>query len=252
MMMNILDRWKRRDVSAARVPDDLRVYAVGDVHGCKKEMVRLLNAIERHRAGYAGSTHLVFLGDMVDRGPDSCGVLEHVLTAELPADNVTFIMGNHEEIMLDCYEGKTEQYATWLRFGGLETMASYGVPRETVFSKDFNLSDTMRLVVPPKHISFMQSFEDTLRLGDYLFVHAGIRPGTKLDDQSPRDLRWITREFLTDKTEHGFTVVHGHTITPRVTTRRNRIGVDTGCYRSGILSALILEDDATSVLAARH
>ena len=250
MMMNILDRWKRRDVSPSRLPDDVRVYAVGDVHGCKKEMVRLLEAVERHIAGYGGSTHLVFLGDMVDRGPDSSGVLEHVLTADLPADRVTFLMGNHEEIMLDCYAGKSEQFSTWLRFGGLETMASYGVSREEIFSKDFDLTHAMRSAVPPEHIAFLQSFQDTLSLGDYLFVHAGIRPGTKLEDQSPRDLRWITREFLTDKTEHGFTVVHGHTITSKVTTRSNRIGVDTGCYKSGILSALILEGDTTSVLAA--
>ena len=250
-MLKILDRWKRREAKPARVPDGVRVYAIGDVHGCKKEMVRLLAVIERHRAGYAGSTHLVFLGDLVDRGPDSSGVLEYVLTAELPANKLTFLMGNHEEIMLDCYEGKTEQYSTWLRFGGLETMASYGVARETIFSRDFDLGHSMRVAVPPKHISFLRSFEDTLRLGDYLFVHAGIRPGTKLDDQLPRDLRWITREFLTDKTEHGFTVVHGHTITPKVTKRRNRIGVDTGCYRSGNLSALILEGHMTSVLTAR-
>lgn len=250
-MLNILDRWKRRDAPTARVPDGLRVYAIGDVHGCKKEMMRLLDEIERSRSDYEGSTHLVFLGDMVDRGPDSAGVLEHVLTARLPADEVTFLMGNHEEIMLDCYNGKAESYSSWLRFGGIETLASYGVSRETVFSNNFDLSKAMRRAMPPSHISLLRSFKDTLSLGDYLFVHAGIRPGRELEEQSPSDLRWIRTDFLNDKTDHGFTVVHGHTITPNVTRHRNRIGVDTGCFRSGILSALVLEDDTTMVLSAR-
>ena len=248
-MLKALGRWKRREAARPRLPDGLRVYAIADVHGCKKQMVQLLEAIEHDRTGFSGTTHLVFLGDLIDRGPDSSGVLEHVLTAELPADEVTFLMGNHEEFMLDCYEGKTERYAQWLRFGGIETMKSYGVSREQIFSKGFDLSAAMKLAVPPGHLAFMRSFQDTLRLGDYLFAHAGIRPGTKLEDQSPKDLRWITTEFLTDETDHGFTVVHGHTIGPEIMRQSNRIGIDTGCYKSGVLTALILEGDETSSIA---
>jgi serine/threonine protein phosphatase 1 len=249
-MLNILERWKKRGKAKSRVPDGLRVYAVGDVHGCKSQMVHLLEAIERHRAGYTGSTHLIFLGDMVDRGPDSADVLNYVLTADLPADKVTFLMGNHEEMMLDCYDGNVRSFSPWLRYGGLETMESYGVTRDTIFREDFDLGPVMRSAVPLKHIAFLRSFQDRLSLGDYLFVHAGIRPGTMLEDQSPDDLRWITTDFLTDKTDHGFTVVHGHTIAPTVIRRSNRIGVDTGCYRTGILSALVLEGDENAVLVA--
>lgn len=247
-MLNYLHRWMMRGANTSRIPPGLRVYAVGDVHGCKDQMVHLLGAIERDRAGYAGRTHLVFLGDLVDRGPDSSGVIEHLLTTKLPADDVTFIMGNHEEFMLECYDGKARSNSLWLRFGGQETMASYGVSAKDILSHDFDLGAAMRCHVPPEHIRFIRSFQDTLRLGDYLFVHAGIRPGIPLDDQSPADLRWIRQEFLTDETDHGFTVVHGHTIVHKVVRRRNRIGVDTGCYRTGMLSALILEGTEIATL----
>lgn len=251
-MLNLLERWKNRGATRACAPDGLRIYAVGDVHGCKSHMIHLLGAIEGHRRGYVGRTHLVFLGDLVDRGPDSSGVLEHLLSTELPADEVTFIMGNHDEIMLDCYDGNADRYSMWLQFGGQETMASYGVSAKELHSSDFDLNAAMKRSVPPSHIEFLRSFQDTLRLGDFVFVHAGIRPGTPLELQTPADLRWIRAEFLTDERDHGFTVVHGHTIVPKIVRRRNRIGVDTGCYRTGILAALILEGKDTSALFANH
>jgi serine/threonine protein phosphatase 1 len=251
-MLNFLERWKWRGVERSRIPEGLRVYAIGDVHGCKAQMVHLLGAIERHRAGYAGATHLVFLGDLVDRGPDTSGVLEYLLTTELPADKVTFIIGNHEEFMLNCYDGDVRSYPRWLQFGGLEAMESYGVSAKEIYSDDCDLSAAMKRAVPPTHIAFLRSFQNTLHLGDFLFVHAGIRPGTPLKDQSPADLRWIGAEFLADERNHGFTVVHGHTIAPNIVRRRNRIGVDTGCYRTGVLSALILEGAETSALVTDH
>jgi serine/threonine protein phosphatase 1 len=251
-MLKFLENWKWRGVQASRVPDGLRVYAIGDVHGCKSQMVQLLEAIKCHQAGYAGTTQLVFLGDLVDRGPDSSGVLEYLLTTDLPADEVTFIMGNHEEFMLDCYDGNVRSYSRWLQFGGIETMESYGVSAKEISSDNCDLSAAMKRSVPPTHIAFLRSFQNTLRLGDFLFVHAGIRPGTPLEDQSPSDLRWIASEFLTDKRNHGFTVVHGHTIVPEVARYRNRIGVDTGCYRTGVLSALVLEGAEATTLVTVH
>jgi serine/threonine protein phosphatase 1 len=212
-------------------------------------MVALLAAIAHHKEGFEGTTHLIFLGDIVDRGPDTSGVIEHLMRAELPADKVTFIMGNHEEIMLDCYEGLGTRYEPWLRFGGVATMASYGVSRGDMLSGKLDLSSVMKRNVPHAHIAFLRSFEDILTIGDYVFVHAGIRPGIKLEEQSTKDLRWITREFLASKADHGFTVVHGHTITPEIVIWKNRIGVDTGCYKSGILSALVLEGATVSSLS---
>lgn len=248
-MRGTLDRWINRERRSASVPDGVRVYAIGDVHGCREQMVSLLAAIAHHKEGFEGTTHLVFLGDIVDRGPDSSGVIEHLTHAELPADKVTFIMGNHEEIMLDCYDAQGTRYEPWLRFGGVATMASYGVSRENILSGKVDLSAMMKSNVPKRHIAFLRSFEDTLTIGDYLFVHAGIRPGIKFEDQSPKDLRWITREFLNSKADHGATVVHGHTISPKIVIRKNRIGVDTGCYKSGILSALVLEGATVSSLS---
>jgi serine/threonine protein phosphatase 1 len=251
-MLNFLGRRKARQGESSRIPDGLRVYAVGDVHGCKSQMVDLLDAIQRHRQGHTGLTHLVFLGDLVDRGPNSAGVLEYLLNSDLPADDVTFIMGNHEEFMLDCYDGRVGSYGPWLQYGGLETMASYGVTREEISSSDFDLAAVMKRTVSPDHIAFMRSFQDTLRLGDYLFLHAGNRPGTALEHQTPADLRWIRDEFLADERDYGFTVVHGHTISPKIERHRNRIGVDTGCFRSGILSALVLEGAECSALVENH
>jgi serine/threonine protein phosphatase 1 len=231
------------------VPDGVRVYAIGDVHGCREQMVSLLSTIGHHREGFAGIAHLVFLGDIVDRGPDSSGVIEHLMHAELPADRLTFIMGNHEEMMLDCCDGQSARYEPWLRYGGVATMASYGVTQRDMLTGKFDLGSAMKSNVPPDHIAFLRSFEDTFTIGDYLFVHAGIRPGTKLERQATKDLRWISSEFLNSKADHGFTVVHGHTINPEIVIRKNRIGVDTGCYNSGILSSLVLEGTNVSSLS---
>jgi serine/threonine protein phosphatase 1 len=247
-MLKLVERWKGRGSRKSSLPEGLRVYAIGDVHGCKNQMVELLRAIDEDRRGYAGRAHLVFLGDLVDRGPASAEVLEHLLTAKLPADEVTFLMGNHEELLLDCYDGKVRRYSPWLQFGGLETMASYGVSAEELGSYDLDLSEIMKRVVPHGHIAFVRSFQNTLRIGDFVFVHAGIRPGTALEHQTPSDLRWIRTGFLNDKTDHGFTVVHGHSIVPKIERRHSRIAVDTGCYRTGILSALVLDGAESSAL----
>lgn len=251
-MLNLFERWKRPAAQRASVPDGVRVYAIGDVHGCKSQLVRLLEAIGRHRAGYAGATHLVFLGDLVNRGPHSSDVLEYLLTANLPADEVTFLMGNHEEMTLDCYDGKSDRNVMWLQFGGQETLASYGVSAKEINASGFNLGSALKRSVPPAHIAFMRTFQDYVRIGDYLFVHAGIRPGKPLEQQSHADLRWIRGEFLTDKRDHGFTVVHGHTIVPKIVRRSNRIGIDMGCYRTGILAGLLLEGAASSALFVNH
>lgn len=251
-MFSLLERWALRRTGRSCVPDGLRVYAVGDVHGCRSQLIHLLEVIEQDRAEYAGVVHLVFLGDLIDRGPDSAGVIEHLRIADLPADKVTFIMGNHEEIMLDCYDGKAERYVFWLKFGGRQTLLSYGVSSDELDSDGFDLRAAMRRNISPDHIAFVRSFEDTLRLGDYLFVHAGIRPGTPLDKQSRADLRWIRNAFLADNTNFGVTVVHGHTIVPKIIRRPNRISVDTGCYNTGTLSALVLEGNESSALAVSH
>jgi serine/threonine protein phosphatase 1 len=151
-------------------------------------------------------------------------------------------MGNHEEAMLQVLDDDTESMAGWLRFGGVQTVESYGISRADVYRLGLELPAQLRQVVPQSHVAFLRSLEDQVRIGDYLFVHAGIRPGTPLHEQEQFDLRWIRHEFLADEdTDHGVMVVHGHTISAEPQMRANRIGIDTGCYSSGKLTALALE-----------
>jgi serine/threonine protein phosphatase 1 len=195
-------------------------------------------------------THLVFLGDLVDRGPASRQVLERLESRDLPCDVHHFLFGNHEEIFLDVLDGNTEPLEKWVRYGGLQTLESYGIGRDEIFRLGFDLPRLMREKVPEDHVRFLRSFRDSLTIGDYVFVHAGIRPGISLEDQRPADLRWIRGGFLDDEaTDHGFIVVHGHTITEEPDIRPNRIGLDLGCYRSGKLSALVLEGRERRFLA---
>jgi serine/threonine protein phosphatase 1 len=131
---------------------------------------------------------------------------------------------------------------SWLKFGGAECAASYGIdPQELARLHEELAIERVQASVPRAHRDFLESFADTFRFGDYLFVHAGIRPGVAIDEQSRKDLRWIRDPFLSDTKEHGFVVVHGHTIVSQVEERPNRIAIDTGAYHSGVLTALAVE-----------
>jgi len=155
---------------------------------------------------------------------------------------VRCLCGNHEEILLGAYDGDTDLLRLLLRAGGYETLFSYGmdageVERATIAE----LAELMVRDLPEQHMAFLRSLDDYLVEGDYVFVHAGIRPGLPLEQQKSRDLRWIRDPFLDHTVSHGRFVVHGHTITDQVDERTNRIGIDTGAYRSGRLTALGLE-----------
>ena len=251
MPVAFVDRFLRRKSGRHyAVPEGLRVYAVGDVHGCLNELNGLLDAIHKDIAGDQVETHLVFLGDLVDRGPNSAGVINRILERSLPTDRWDCVMGNHEEVMLGCFDGRIELYDSWLRYGGVQTLESYGLSPAELFGAALDLAAPMRKAIPPEHIRFLMSLKDYVMVGDYLFVHAGIRPNVPLERQSSRDLRWIRDGFLEDRTDHAMMVVHGHTIVPEVDFRGNRIAVDTGCYVTGKLSALVLESDQKRVLTA--
>jgi serine/threonine protein phosphatase 1 len=212
------------------------------VHGCRTELDQLLNQIDSDCRSAVAETHLIFVGDLVDRGPDSAGVVERLSAGNLPCDGHSFLMGNHEEAMLDAWDGDTETLQGWLAYGGRETLESYGIDRSETYRRGAEIISRMHECVPREHIDFIRSFEDQVRIGDYLFVHAGIRPGVPLPQQDSYDLRWIRDEFLLDgQTDHGVVVVHGHTISEEPEIRPNRIGIDTGCFASGRLTALVLE-----------
>ena len=225
------------------LPKGYRLYAIGDVHGRDDLLAELLARIEADSGERGGAKRIiVFLGDLIDRGPASAGVVERLRTYR-PADaRVIFLMGNHEEVLLRILEGERQLIPDWLRFGGAECIRSYGVDPGLLrrMSAD-DAIEAVRSAIPAAHAEFLRGFDDTFKAGDYVFVHAGIRPGIPLADQDRADLRWIREPFLTDRAEHGFVVVHGHTIREEVDECDNRIGIDTGAYRFGVLTALGLE-----------
>ena len=230
---------------AVSVPRGSRVYAVGDIHGRDDLLAELLARIEDDLAGRPARTSLlVFLGDLIDRGPDSRGVIERLRTLRLPATRTVFLAGNHEEALLRILDGDSRFADDWLRFGGRQCLDSYGIDGAAVAAlSPRDAGRAIRRAIPADHGAFLRSFGDTLSIGGYLFVHAGIRPGIPLARQSQADLRWIRGAFLDDDRDHGVVVVHGHTISDGVIETSNRIGIDTGAYRSGILTALVLERD---------
>ena len=227
---------------AHELAPDSRVYAIGDVHGQLGNLDRLLSAIDADQATRGPvPTTTVFLGDLVDRGPASRQVVERAMQLERERTCV-FIMGNHEEILIRAWEGDRRAAGLFHRVGGRETLLSYGVEPARYDACDLgDLATLVGKAVPVEHIAFLRGFQDSWTSGDYLFVHAGIRPGLALDLQRDTDLRWIRSEFLEDARDHGIMVVHGHTISEDVDERPNRIGIDTGAYQSGRLTALGLQ-----------
>lgn len=237
---------------SASLPAGTRAYAVGDIHGRADLFAALIEAIEADDAARGtAETTVILLGDLVDRGPDSAGVI--ALAREWQARRpVRILMGNHEEMFLDAL-GDAEVLRHFLRYGGRETLLSYPIERAAFVRAELEEARQIaRAAVPEADLAFIRSFENLIELGDYLFVHAGIRPGVPLEDQRPGDLRWIRETFLAHRASFGPVVVHGHTIFAEPEVRTNRIGIDTGAYTSGRLTALGLEGTARWTIAARE
>jgi serine/threonine protein phosphatase 1 len=250
--MRFLSRFLGGDARTPRGKEGARAYAVGDIHGRLDLLEQLLSTIESDIASRPPRRNfIVFLGDYIDRGPESSGVIERLRTYEPPqGTRAVFLSGNHEEVLLRLLQGEKKILASWLKFGGAECAASYGMDAESLcLVEEEDALELLRAKVPPAHRQFLEECHDTFRFGDYLFVHAGIRPGIGVEEQDRYDLRWIREPFLSDSKEHGFTVVHGHTIVSRVEERPNRIAIDTGAYHSGILTALAVEDERRWYLA---
>lgn len=225
------------------VPAGYRVYAIGDIHGRLDLLDDTLSRVEADIDSRKPAENIIiFLGDLIDRGPSSAQVIERVRTYRRPGVRTVFLIGNHEEVLLRLLRGESRFLRDWLRFGGAECAKSYGIDATALKRMEpARAVATLQQKIPQDHQAFLQSFADTFRIGSYLFVHAGIRPGVPLADQSQADLRWIREPFLENADNHGFIVVHGHTIAEQVDVRDNRIGLDTGAYRSGVLTAMGLE-----------
>jgi len=225
------------------VPPGQRVYAVGDIHGRLDLLEQLLEMIEEdHGSRPEAQRLLIFLGDLVDRGPESCGVVERLRQLQISAEGTRFLLGNHDEVFLKAASGDEKATRFLVRIGGRDTILSYGVGLDDYEQATYaELTQLLQEKVPDTHREFLATFEDYTEVGDYLFVHAGIRPGIDLPEQSSMDLRWIRGDFLNHKEPHGRMVIHGHSISADPQVRRNRIGIDTGAFASGRLSAIGLE-----------
>lgn len=236
----------------AAVPAGTRVYAIGDIHGRADLLAGLMEKIEAD-AGKAQEEKkiLVFLGDYVDRGFQSREVIEYLISADLSQFETYFLKGNHESAF-EMFLSDPEFGPEWARFGGAETLMSYGIqpPRSKTQSDAWRtVCDELNQNLPVEHRKFLNSLGHYLRIGDYIFVHAGLRPGTPLEQQTERDMLWIRQEFLEDEEEFECVVVHGHTPISQPHLDRRRIGIDTGAYLTGKLTAACFTGTDVSFLS---
>ncbi|RXD02195.1 serine/threonine protein phosphatase [Sphingomonas sp. UV9] len=256
-MFSKLFRRMSANISSTRSfagPSGKRLYAIGDVHGRLDLVDELLGRIEDDIAERPVETAaVVFLGDLIDRGPDSAGVVERLQTLRHYPAKTLFLLGNHEEFLLRALAGEPGIAHDWLGFGGDACAESYGIAPSALQAMDERrIAEVLHAAIPLAHVEFLKTFGDTFAFGDYLLVHAGIRPGVPIEQQQPRDLRWIRQPFLSDAHDHGCMVIHGHTISDGVDQRSNRIGIDTGAYRTGILTAAVIEDADVHFLATQR
>jgi serine/threonine protein phosphatase 1 len=237
--------WFGRRRRFARVPPRCCVYAVGDIHGRADLLEALLTRIVAHAGRYPDFRKvLVTLGDYVDRGPDSRGVVDRLLSPP-PGFETVHLMGNHEDLMLR-FLSQPADGGVWFQNGGGATMESYGVALgEWDIERAKPLRDALAAALPPAHLAFLRGLAPQHVEGDYFFAHAGVRPGVPLNRQDQDDLMWIREEFLRSTRDHGKVVVHGHSVAFKPEEypspeRPSRIGIDTGAYATGRLTCLAL------------
>ena len=234
-----------------QAPEGLCLYAVGDIHGRMDLLLRLVEQIDADAAGLPEGVkpQIIFLGDYIDRGLQSRDVIEYFTSGALDRYDPVFLLGNHEEALLRFLQ-EVNFGTQWTRFGGGETLYSYGFAppnsRASLNSHEemakvreawTKLWEAFRERLPESHLSFFQSLKPYHVAGDYLFVHAGLRPGLSLDEQSQRDMLWIREEFLDDALPFDHLIVHGHTPEDAIYRDDRRIGLDTGAFLTGKLSA---------------
>jgi diadenosine tetraphosphatase ApaH/serine/threonine PP2A family protein phosphatase len=235
--------------SAPSLPEGLRVYAIGDIHGRADLLDRMFRRIDADLARHPASRAIqVFLGDYVDRGPASRNTLDKLIERGGSCESV-FLKGNHESIMVE-FMRNPAVLGDWRQYGGFETLLSYGlVPSmSTAESNQQELAKALSDALPDRHRMFLDSLKSSYGCGDFFFVHAGVKPGVALAKQRDEDLLWIRDEFLLYEDEYEKIVVHGHTPVEVADVRFNRINIDTGAYATGRLTCLAIEGDTLLVL----
>jgi serine/threonine protein phosphatase 1 len=240
-------KWGRDPLIPRRAPDGLSIYAIGDIHGEIILLKRLLDVIERDWAARGSATQavIVFLGDYIDRGTDSRGVLTFLSDNPAPWAKIHFLRGNHEVALID-FLSDPIKCPEWLGFGGMETLASFGLtpPLGRLSAPALKaLRDALAARLTTQHIDFINKLERFVVYGDFVFVHAGIRPGVSLANQTDQDLFWIRDEFLSSTSVFEKCVVHGHTVVDIPEVLHDRISVDTGAYATGFLTVAVIHKD---------
>lgn len=228
-----------------RLPDGVRIYAIGDVHGRADLLQSLLTVIDADLARSAPERAIqVFLGDYVDRGPDSRAVLD-ILIERSKSHETVCLKGNHEVFLLEVLKDPA-RLEEWRHYGGLLTLVSYGInpTMNPMPEQQIELIEGLRQALPPEHLSFLQQLRPSFACGDFFFVHAGVKPGVALERQKEEDLLWIREEFLESERRFGKYVVHGHTPVSVPDIRSNRINIDTGAYATGNLTLLTIQGDS--------
>lgn len=232
-------------------PKDTAVYAIGDVHGCFEELRTAERRIVEDAAHISAKRRIILcLGDLVDRGPRSADVLDHLISAPPSGFERISICGNHDETFLSFIDDPHENMG-WLEFGGEETLESYGIDMTRLARHRggaAGLRDILQATVPEAHVAFLRQLPVSVRFGGVLFVHAGVRPGVPLDEQDEDDFMWIREPFVSQPHGLGLTVVHGHTPANEPVFAPGRIGIDTGAFATGRLTVLrVFESEAAII-----
>jgi serine/threonine protein phosphatase 1 len=234
------------------VPPGVRIYAVGDIHGCAQQLITLLKALKKDAAGYKGRVVFVGIGDAIDRGPSSSDVVD-ILQTHLPdAWEKVFLRGNHEQALLDFLKAP-RRTAAWMAWGGLQTLESYGVRLygPTGARPPEELAADLKLAVEARgHAQFYRATCLSHTVGNLLFVHAGVRPGVPLHRQTAQELLYIREDFINNPHHLPYRIVFGHTVFPQVWVEPDRLGIDTGAYKSGVLSAVALQGRTVRIFSA--
>jgi len=227
--------------------DDLCIAAIGDLHGRLDLLQKHFLLLDEIAANSSKRLVEVYVGDYVDRGPNSAQLLETLIERRKLTDRyLVYLRGNHEAMMLAALDDDAA-FRQWVGFGGDTTMLSYGVSPVLAIRETSKVRQEFKAALPEAHITFLRELEDFYVEGGFLFVHAGIRPGLRLEDQKLRDMHWIREPFLSSTTDIGLTVVHGHTPTLRPTFRLNRIGIDTGAYQTGNLTCVLINSEGVTI-----
>ena len=231
-----------------RLPDGIRIYAISDIHGCAhqlEQMLRVIDADLAHSRPYRAIE--VYLGDYIDRGPDSRSTLD-VLIRRSRRRNTVFLRGNHEAFLAEVFHDPS-RIADWFRVGGMQTLLSYGLsPSPNPHDEEQQaVVRELAAAMPQQHLEFLKRLRLTFTCGDFFFVHAGVRPGVPLAEQQEADLLWIREEFLRSQDHFGKYVVHGHTPVRSAEVLTNRANIDTGAYATGNLTLLSIQ--GSSLLA---